>query len=166
MLKTHYKSKLPRGWSYPIGAQVLSDAFEDIDGAAERPLCFQDHGMRIGRHSKAYVNDKPYTIIKITYWTPYIDHDIEYMISKGQFDQWQIRVSPVPSDKVAPIRRCVIALGLPRVREWLKETRVLEACQGRGHCRLLYDESNDRLLLQSSLNNFDKMTEAELSCAQ
>jgi len=157
MLETAYKWKLPRGWSYPIGAQALSQYLEDIDGPAERPLRFWDYHIRASRHRQIRDQGEPYSIIEISYSQPYSERNPEYL-------QWAVTVNPVPSDKAAAVRRCIVSVGLTRIREWLKQTRIVDAKQGRGFCRLLYEESGERLFFRSRLNDTDNVTEVELPC--
>jgi hypothetical protein len=164
MLGTRYKSKLPRGWSYPVGAQTLSDALEGVAGASERPLFFWDYQIRTSRHRRERAEGKPYPVLEVSYSKPFFGADAEYLASQGATDQWTITVNPVPSDRAALVRHCVVSAGLSRVREWLDRTRALEARQGRGFCRLLHDELGGRILLQCRLNDFDDPEEVELAC--
>jgi hypothetical protein len=158
VLETSYKSKLPRGWSYPVGAQVLSRYLEGIDGAAERPLHFRDYHIRARHNREIRDRGEPYSIIEISYSEPSSERRPEYL-------KWTVSVNPVPSNKAAAVRRFVVSFGLPRIIEWLQQTRVVDAKQGRGFCYLLYDEAGQQLLFRSRLNNTEKVTQVPLPCA-
>ncbi len=158
MLETLSKSKLPRGWSYPVGAQVLSHYLEGIDGATERPLYFSDYSIRKSHDRHLRDKGEPYSIVEVTYSHPYTERNPEYL-------RWAVTIYPVPSDKAAAVRSCAVSAGLPQIREWLKQTRIVDAKQGRGFCRLLYHEAGERLLFQSRLNNTDDVAEIELPCS-
>ncbi len=159
MLETSFKSKLPRGWSYPIGAQVLSEYLDGIDGAVDRPFYFSDYPIWTSRHRQLRDQGGPYPIVEVSYSEPWGERKPERL-------KWSVTINPVPSDKAASVRESVACFGLPKIREWLRRTRVVDEKQGRGFCSLLYDETRERLLFRSRLNDTDDPVEIEMLSAE
>lgn len=164
MLQTSYKNKLPHGWSYPMGAEELSEWLEGVEGAAQSPLHFSDYQIRNSRYRLNRFKDMPYQILGITYSRPLIKSDLQFLASRGQDDQWEVRVDPVPSEHRARIHACVVSEGLPQIRKWLEQTRILEIGQGRGFCRLLYQEGSQRIILERKQGGFGKVISTVLPC--
>jgi hypothetical protein len=166
MLTTAYKGKLPRGWSYPLGAEALSEAFAGVEGASPRALHFSDYRIRDSRFRKGRETDQPYPIVAVKYSDWLSDSEREHAAATGQQDLWSVYVSPVPSDHRAFLRTCLLDHGLALTRKWLDATRVLGARQGRGFCRLVYQEGRQRLVIEQRLNDFDDPSTSEIACVE
>jgi hypothetical protein len=164
ILQTSYRSKLPKGWSYPVGAELLSRALAGIDGAADRALYFNDYHIRDSRHRRLREQDEPYPIVSVGYRSPWSDAERQSCAARGLVEVWAITIDPVPSDQRAQVRRCVEASGLHLIREWLERARGSKTNLGRGSCRILYHQGRERLLFEQRLNNFHDPTLVELAC--
>jgi hypothetical protein len=97
--------------------------------------------------------------VKVAYSKPWVECTPRRL-------KWSVKINPVPSEKAASVRKSVKCFGLFRIREWLRETRVVDEKQGRGFCQLLYDETRERLLFRSRLNNTDDPTETAIFSAK
>jgi hypothetical protein len=164
MLQTGYKARLPKGWSYPVGAELLSRALDGVAGATPNALHFSDYRIRNRHDRQQREQDVPYRVLSVGYSGPHGDAEIAAFAAQGLTDGWQIKVDPVPSDRRAWVRACIVAEGLPRIRSWLLRAQVAIAQQGRGGCSVLYHEGRERLLFKEWRNNFDDPTTTELAC--
>lgn len=169
MLVTAHKSKLPGGWSYPVGAQVLSDWLEHIEGAGHHAVYFSDSRVRNTRYRrKCEQQDVPYVILEVGYSRARV-HGLALQswgpLDPTQPDYWTVRIDAVPQEKAEFVRRCVATEALPRIRHWLEQTRAHNPQHGRGFCRLLFDEGRGRLLLEQRANDFEDPSREELPCS-
>jgi hypothetical protein len=158
LLGVRFRRRLPRGWSYPVGAELLSHWLEPVEGAARNAVMFWDYHLRHSAHRDRL--DEPFPILEVSYSTTFTASDIADLEHRGLPDAWEVVVHPVASRKRALIRDCLAGGGLLRVRQWLEQTRLLQGRQGRGFCRILFDPRDDRLFIESRLDNFaDSSTE-------
>src|SRR6185295_6849216 len=113
-LAIRHKERLPRGWSYPVGVELLSQALFDVPNAAPQPLWFS-HGdeLWLNDRRKRRAEDLPFPILEAEY--------TRHFVGPPEPDRplWILRVSSVPSPLSAWVRSCVFAYGLPRLRTWL-----------------------------------------------
>jgi hypothetical protein len=164
MLETSYKSKLPHGWSWPIGAEALSRGLEGVEGAAARPLRFSSYHIRSMFWRRLRNDDHPYQVLEVAYSRPFEQSEVEELSSRGERDQWEVRIDPVPSAKRAFVQACLVKTGLANVRLWLEESRRLKGQQGRGFCRVLFDGGYGQILIEQRLNDFDEPLRATCAC--
>jgi len=155
-LETLHRDKLPRGWSYPVGAEALSRHLGSVEGAATRPLRFSDYFIRSTPRRKLIEQNQLYRVLEVRYCRPDTDADRQLAAERGDQDQWEVSIDPVPSDKRAVLKAGLEASALPVVRAWLDETRRLAASQGRGVCRVLYDGGLNQIYVEQTLNSFEK----------
>lgn len=158
MLETRNKPKLPRGWSYPVGAQDLSNALEGVVGSDAKPVSFADWAIRRTRRrpsSTAPHEDPPARRILEVHYTSWPAGGGLAALEPGAVDAWQIRVSPVPSERRAAIHRTLVDSALPMCRAWLDASRQQSRHEGRGYWRLSYDEGYDRLEVEQKPNAFE-----------
>jgi hypothetical protein len=153
MLKTSYKAKLPQGWSWPIGAETLSEWLEGVEGAEPVPLHFSDYQIRDSHFRRIRAQGLPYRILSITYSAPFA-----YWA-----DQWQVRIDPIPSTHKKFVHTRLLSSGLSKVRTWLEASRRNGVSQGRGSCRVLFQESSLKVFFEQKLNDFDDASQAELT---
>jgi hypothetical protein len=158
MLTTSYKAKLPRGWSFPIGAEDLSAGLGHVAGAGRDPLRFSDWQIRNLGFRRRRGGEHPYEILSLSYSAPITESDWTHVQAKGQVDFWQVNVQPVPSNIRAPVKACLNAEALPVIALWLEGVQEGGAQQGRGFCRVLCQEGYNRLLLESQRTSFGDPT--------
>jgi hypothetical protein len=163
MLTTAYKARLPRGWSWPIGTETVSEWLEGVEGAAQRALAFSDYHIRNSHFRQIRDQGLPYPILSISYSRPITASEAENLAQRGLADQWTVRVDPIPSIHRKLVHTCLASSGLPKMRTWLEATRRNAASQGRGFCRVLFQESSLRVLFEQRFNDFDDALQAEIT---
>src|SRR5882762_9302868 len=99
MIPTRYKSKLPKGLAYPIGAEALTTALADAPHAASLSVSFYGRPVWPGsRFRETLARRHPYKILaaefrpscKPGYSGP------EFLVEDGWYDEkWQLTVYPV-----------------------------------------------------------------------
>lgn len=105
MIKTSRKEKLPKGFSYPLGAEAISAALDGIPQFDNTELWFSWRDeFWVSRWRKRLEEHGPIVLLRVAY--------SEY------FRHWDVRVYSVPSEHTVFAREQLHA-ELPRVRSAL-----------------------------------------------
>src|SRR5437660_12106313 len=65
LLDTRFKDKLASGWSYPIGANVLSAFLKDVAYPEPHPICFRARATyRASKFAERRKEGSPYPILR------------------------------------------------------------------------------------------------------
>lgn len=110
MLSTTFKSKLPRGLSYPIGNEGLSKALSGAPHLDDIRLSFYCH---VSATMKDIHDGRPLRILYAQY-NPFIS-----VVSKSH---WDLKVGAVPSVQREICHNVLLANGLPPLVEWLQSS--------------------------------------------
>jgi hypothetical protein len=129
MIPTSRKPKLPTSLSYPVGAELVSEALADVPQASKlhisfglfRPLLRKDGHM------------KPYPVLRANHSGPVMPPSL----------RWGLRVWSVPSEAKHDIKESLVAGGLARVRRWLEVRAGLS--QTRQSLTVMYDKAQKHL---------------------
>ncbi len=157
MLETRFKKRLPRGWSYPIGAQELSAYLEDAPGAKEKPLSFTDRaGWFHSQLDAERRDDHPYPILRLWLFRGGV------LADNPDAGHWEVRVYAVPSTLRAVVRRSLLPIAMPKVRAWLAAARPDTALDGGAYCCVLTRESDARLYFEQCVSKFENPTRDEI----
>jgi hypothetical protein len=111
MIKTSTKEKLPKGKSYPIGAEVISSHLEGVP---------------------------QYNLLSITFWVQDQFFASEYnkkIKSKGKivvvdadysptFDEWKIRINSIPSEFRSVVYEQLTEQALPELKRRLEDPKM------------------------------------------
>ncbi|MHB1556572.1 MAG: hypothetical protein ACYC61_03710, partial [Isosphaeraceae bacterium] len=121
MIPTRVKSKLPRGLSYPIGAEALSEALAGSPHVEAISLWFSDHpGWRGSESRRVLAAREPYRIVEVRFRPAGAPGFIgsRDMIKMGWFDEaWEIHVCPVLSEFRHLAHRLLCEQGRPALGE-------------------------------------------------
>jgi hypothetical protein len=124
MIPTRVKSKLPRGLSYPIGAEAINEALAGPPHVEAMSLWFSDHAVWPGSEFRRVLGARePYRILDVRFRTASAPGFIgsRDMIRIGWFDEaWEIHVYPVLSEFRHLAHRLLLEQGLPAVARWLR----------------------------------------------
>jgi len=136
MIPTSHKSKIPQTHSYPLGAELLTQALSSVPQLETLELSF--HGVWAAKEGKDL-----YPVLKVNHM-----HFRESQYSPKSFvahgfytDSWEIIVYPVLRERKAEVKRLLLAEGLPKVREWLSAERSPAWLEGRKTLSVYGDES-------------------------
>lgn len=143
ILRTLYKEKIPKGFSYPIGAEKISEAlFEAINGdECEIRFSVRDD-FWASSFNQRIKDELPLRIFQLIYSQPHTNHSSsQSMIDGGYYDQkWKIEVNAVPTKYVSSAKRLLIN-ELSEASLWLNNPNAKKKCWQR-----FYDLKNDILL--------------------
>jgi hypothetical protein len=156
ILETHWKNRLPRGWSYPIGAQELSQYLGDIPGAKEKPFCFTHPGFSRSQHDVLKREDPLYCVLQLSLGRGGVfmeDADTVF---------WDIHVCAIPSRLRAAVRRSLLPGAMEKVRAWLTANRPDTKLDGGAYCSILVRESDALLFFENCASKFDDPVREEI----
>src|SRR5687768_10439865 len=157
MLVTHVKKRLPRGWSYPIGAQDVSRYLEGIPGATDKPLSFRDRaGWFHSQLDALRGEDHPYPILRLSLQRG------GYSVRDQTAVHWEVYIYAVPSGLRAAVRKSLLPAGMRRVRAWLMASRPDTALDGGACCTVLVRESDTLLYFERSASRFEDPVREEI----
>jgi hypothetical protein len=112
MIPTRGKTKIPQGWSYPVGAEIVSKALEAIPQYESVYLRFLwlNPSSHLARKDKSRLH-----ILGVRYIHPQHTANAE---------NWHVDISAVPSEIRVTIRSHLIDHVLPYARLWMTTERL------------------------------------------
>lgn len=160
LLGVRYKTKLPKGWSYPVGTEVLTDILGGVADLAPKPLSFrhsEPYFLRDRRQRKREDLPLPVIEVGVSIRDPGADVRVE-----GR--QWEIFMRSVPSQFRQSVRACLSSEGLPRVRQWLMQGFSQAAMDNGPVCRLSLREEHMVMLWETRGSHFADFRKETLPC--
>jgi hypothetical protein len=106
LIRTGLRDRLPRGLSYPTGAEQISHALSDVPQFAELWILFNKHQPGMGI-------DQPGGLVGFQ----------QVLAAHWHRGGWSLTVFAVQSEERSIVRGLLQAMGLPAVRAWLWEVR-------------------------------------------
>jgi hypothetical protein len=108
MIKTIYKNKLPKGYSYPVGAEIISAGLSDVPQYDELEIGFRiKDEYWASRYNRKIKEAGDIIVLEASYFS--------YSWGSG----WSIRISSVPSAFKKDASEKIISQVLPVLREQL-----------------------------------------------
>ena len=157
-LETRFKEKLPKGWSYPAGAELLSEWLGDIPHGLEKPLWFSARAVFwTNRFAELRAANEPYEVLKARYGRGAI-----FSEDRSQ-PFWDVHVNAVPSTLRFSTRRALASVGLPRLRRWLLEPRADTALDGGAFFAFLLREQDPSFVIRTRSDGFSDPVDAEVT---
>lgn len=154
------RQRRPRGWSFPLGAEMLSDVLGAVPYAAPEPLWFShSEPMWLKDRRIRESKDLPLPVLKaeFTTWALGIE-------TKPERPLWRIDVGSVQTPLRHCVRSCLIAEGLPRIRRWLLQPFAETALDGEPRCRVRLQADQKRLTWEERASQFTDARLEELRC--
>ncbi|KHD06519.1 hypothetical protein PN36_10820 [Candidatus Thiomargarita nelsonii] len=111
IIKTRYKKKLPKGKSYPIGAEEISQELKGIPQYSEIEIAFsiQDE-FWASKYNKKLKEGGDIEVLEVHFGVP--------------FYEWIIYVHSVPSEHKSTAKRQILDLVLPKLAKELKNIGI------------------------------------------
>jgi len=162
ILLVRYRERLPRGWSFPLGAEILTEALAGVPHGVSEPLWFtHSEPMWLKDRRKRESDDLPLRVLEVefTTWTLGLESPPERPL-------WTIRVGSVPSQLRQWTRACLISEALPRVRRWLLQSFPDTALEATPQCRVHLQAEQKRLLWEERSSKFVDARVEELPCGE
>lgn len=147
IIPTRYKSKIPRSFSYPVGAEVISQALRDVPQFQVLIVDFHFANQRARYDSAA----KPYEVIGVWYSGPIRSlHASKSLEEQSRSPRWQIRVQAIPRSLRHEIQAKVVAEALPAIRSWLLANPHSSYRQGTHGLTFRFDELDNELVSEET----------------
>ncbi|MVF14925.1 hypothetical protein FT643_22585 [Ketobacter sp. MCCC 1A13808] len=108
MIRTNRKSKLPKGFAYPLGAEKISEALNGIPQAGSAVLTFEWRDeFWASKWRERVASLGVVTLIHASYW--------------DRWDEWRLFVYAVPREYNAAAREHLLGHGLEELAANLRE---------------------------------------------
>ena len=110
MIKTSYKEKLPQGMSYPVGAEIVSNALAGVPQYEELQISFWFRDEYWASSYTRKIKGKgEITVLEVSHSS----------FSRYAFDKWQIHINSVPSTYKKQVSEQLVAQVLPELHQRL-----------------------------------------------
>jgi hypothetical protein len=138
LIPTDHKAKIPHTFSYPVGAERISEALQDVPQIKE--LCVSFPYFDCAKHLRGGGKIHPVLEAQYSHSRPGLSSS-NAMIESGWYrPKWEIRVRPVIRGLKHSVMELILGEGLPRVREWLLSRKGLAGREAYDRMTLLFDE--------------------------
>jgi hypothetical protein len=130
MILTKFKDKLPKGFSYPIGAEKISLGLARTPQIASFELCFQHKDeFWASSYNEKLRQKKPLKIVEITYRNPNVGiSSSQYMIDAGYYSpSWKINIYAVPKEYSVDVKEQLNSIAIPNLEKWLNQVGLTES---------------------------------------
>lgn len=145
---TRKSGKLRRGLSYPVGAEIISEALGDLSSRMSIGLSFLFPTTWRGGNLEKLIEKTPsYLVLGISFRRP-LKPTIStpnYLIEKAFTEHWDIIVYAVPSVHRAKVRSLLIDSGIETARKWMESGRPPSWPMGGSSYYLSYDSRSGQL---------------------
>jgi hypothetical protein len=147
LLETRYKAKLPSGWSYPVGAALVS---EHLQGATH----FEDLDLSFhwSRDIARVADEDGVAVCRVGFSRAERGRAHDHLLFKmGYYDpKWRITVYAVPSVLKKAVRDALLESGFAAVTQWLGRKRPPTWHYGRKACSVVFVPSSGNVRVTQS----------------
>jgi|SRR5581483_4426482 len=145
IIPTRWKSKIPFTFSYPVGAEAISEALRDVPQFHEVSLQFR--AWQPG-HDRTAV---PYCVIGGWCSGPIRSFSASRtMEEQSQAPRWMISVHAVPRSLRHEIRTKILAEALPSIRLWLRANTHSSRREGTHGLMFRFDELKNEVISEET----------------
>ncbi len=160
ILGVRHKSQLPRGWSYPVGAEALTEVLRDVPHSVSRPLWFShSEPFRLKDRRKRESEDLPLRVLSADFSTWGVGAQ-----PPPKRPLWTLYVGSVPSHLRHWVRACLIREALPRLRRWLLQPFAETALDATPQCSVLLYTDRKHLVWEQRTSKFVDATVEDFPC--
>ena len=128
LIPTRFKAKIAHDWSYPIGAEVLSNALAEIPQYALINLDFHSPHIKKGENT--------IPLIWVNYSNPR---------TTAMERNWSITVYSVPSSLRSEFRKRLIGEVLPCLRRWITAKRTPVWLGGNKGLHVVFNKETEKI---------------------
>ena len=122
LIPTGYKRRLSQGFSYPVGAELLSEHLAGLPQFADLRVCFSESPTwQASKFQRTLADGVPYEVV-----------------TASADPSASIYVYPVQSHLRHPARQALVSHGLPALRAWLSEHFPVDPLRGAS-CAVMFD---------------------------
>ena len=123
-IPTANKYKLPKEFSYPLGAKEISEALAEVPQYSKLSITFMDRGIFwASKYKQSIKNNEQIEILEIQYYIPKgnISTPKKWLNEGYPNSGWKITVYAVPKENRHQANIALKAKVLPRLEQWLKK---------------------------------------------
>ncbi len=140
MIPTAFKSKIPQTHSYPVGAELFTEALSSVPQLELLKLSFRGVWALKGKSKLYLVLEVNHINIRENQYSS------KSLVAQGFYDDtWEIIVYPVLREQKAEVKRLLTVEGLPKVESWLSAKRSPAWLEGRKTLSVFFDEGSHTL---------------------
>jgi hypothetical protein len=103
VIRTASKEKLPKGKSYPVGAEIISELLEGVPQYSDLTLTFWIQDQYFASQYNKKLQDLGSIVVLEASFSP-------------TFDEWKIRINSVPSEFKNLVGHELISVALPELK--------------------------------------------------
>lgn len=147
MILTKFKEKLPKGFSYPIGAEKISLGLARTPQIKMFELCFwHKDEFWASSFNERVKQKKPLKVIEISYRNPSVGiSSSQHMIEAGYYSpSWKINVFSVPKEYLADVKEQLNYVAIPEFEKWLTRVGLTDSRDSMLKC-YIYDPHSKKL---------------------
>ena len=136
LIPTRKKIKLPKGYSYPVGAKEISEALAKIPQYDSISIIFRARDTySASKHKEKIRDQKTLTIIEAEYNNPQVNiSSSNKMIESGYYDsRWILMVYALPKDFRHTANLTLKTEVLPKLKKWLNNIGIIEESDSSGY---------------------------------
>ena len=129
LIPTKYKSKIPKGFSFPIGAKDISESLEGIPQYNKFELTFHNRDTLWASKFQERIKEKDFiTVIEISYsrFRPTISTPKNWEESGYSNPKWMVSVYALPSEHRSKTKAQLLEIAMPLYKKWLDEIGDIE----------------------------------------
>ncbi len=130
LIPTLHKDKLPKGFSYPVGAKEISDAMTNAPQYALMRLVFHDRDTFWASEFKERIrNNKVVKVIEIEYIRSHAYTGApKHFVESGHFEpKWTVSVYALPTEYRHDVNMAIKNFAIPIYVSWLHEIGSISA---------------------------------------
>jgi hypothetical protein len=151
MIPTRFKAKLPKGLSYPLGAEAISQTLAGAPHADELHLSFYGQAVwPAAEFNRLLREGLPYRILSAEYTPPLMPRRIapKRLVEVGR-DQgsWYLTVYPLLCELRPAANHLLREQGLPAVTEWLRSSERSGWDSQQHRIDLVFSPADDKLVV-------------------
>ncbi len=140
MIPTTFKSKIPQTHSYPLGAELFTEALSSVPQLELLGLSFRGVWALKDKGKLHPVLEVNHMNFRETQYSS------KGLAAQGFYDEsWEIIVYPIFREQREEVKRLLLAEGLPKVKEWLSTERSPAWLEGRKSLFVSFDEGSQSL---------------------
>lgn len=150
-IPTKYKSKLPNDFSYPIGAELISEVLVGVPQFEKLVISFSSyHFAFTSDFQRARKEKQPYQVFRLT-----MTHILKGLSSPNQFiedgfynENWEIHIYPVPRKLKSVAKELLLDAVLPQAKEWMEKPRTEIWLTGRKEFKAFFKENESQIFIE------------------
>lgn len=129
LIPTKYKNKIPKGFSFPIGAKDISISLQGIPQYSKFELTFHDRDTFWASKFNERIKEKgSITVIEISYYRSKGNNSTpnDWKESGYSDPKWMVSVYALPSEYRSKTKAQLLEKAMPLFKRWLKEIGDIE----------------------------------------